>query len=100
MTEEHKQKIRDGVLRKRAEKLAALGISATPILNESPEPDDRPVSEPSPGPLPDPFVVWLKTSEGFYCSDPRVPQDRVRFSIHLEDVLRKAFNAGIRENEI
>lgn len=123
MTEEHKQKIREAALKRHAEKQqAALNPGVTVgqhefvpndddagpktwqdvVLPKTPEPTPSPVPDPVIAPEPTPsspdtdaqFSAWLKTSDGWRCSDPRIPQDRVRLGVHLEDILRAAFNAG------
>ena len=116
MTEEHKKAISEAMKRKHALHKLGDAVIAPPGSDNVgvpyPTPDKTPPAEyVSPGlditiqmirsePKSDPFAVWLKTPEGWACSDPRVPQDRVRFATYLEDVLRKAFNAGYREGSV
>jgi hypothetical protein len=116
MTEAHKQAIREGIERKRlaAEQNRELNPGVT-VGKHSFTPHDELVSTPprenaagvteirvsmQPVGAESAFAVWLKTPEGWSCSDPRVPQDRVRLGVYLEDVLRKAFNAGYREGSV
>lgn len=42
------------------------------------------------------LAEWLKTAEGFACTDTRIPREGVRFRVCLEDAVRKAFLAGLK----
>ena len=107
MTEEHKQKIRDGLARKRAALLQEAATdnigpsnppkelelhSSPPVTNAAGVPTIHVTA--SPAGANESFADWLRTKDGLDASDPRVPQDRIRFAIHLEDMLRRAYLAG------
>lgn len=42
------------------------------------------------------LTEWLRTPEGFSCTDTRIPREGVRFRVCLEDAVRKAFLAGLK----
>ena len=70
------------------------GLSADgsfkPFHTDLPEPEPQETAS-------DRFAVWLSSPGGRFCSDPRVPESRMRFCVDLEDRLRRAFLAGAGE---